>query len=206
MKGEWWARSFEIFECPFFARKQLAKVYWPGKFVAFFRIVSLSCSPTGGAFVCSAAASKKSGTSPLRLSQSFSKSTELFTLTSNNLSSSSGVLQCWDMKAMKVEVWLAGGVRQHTNFGLLAFAFIIKDTKTYPWVLQYRDLQKGAIISLIEVDIILYFFHSILCLKGVTETFAISRIWSTGICSLVRGYNFFQFREWPCSVADLSLW
>lgn len=67
------------------------------------RIVSLSCSPTGGAFVCSAAASKKSGTSPLRLSQSFSKSTELFTLTSNNLSSSSGVLQCWDMKAMKVE-------------------------------------------------------------------------------------------------------
>lgn len=144
MKGEWWARSFEIFECPFFARKQLAEVYWPGKFVAFFRIVSLSCSPTGGAFVCSAAASKKSGTSPLRLSQSFSKSTELFTLTSNNLSSSSGVLQCWDMKAMKVEVWLAGGVRQYTNFGLLAFAFIIKDTKTYPWVLQYRDLQKGA--------------------------------------------------------------
>ncbi|XP_020630287.1 WD repeat-containing protein 91-like isoform X2 [Orbicella faveolata] len=67
------------------------------------RIVSLSCSPTGGAFVCSAAANKKSVTSSLRLSQSFSKYSEMSTLTSNSLSSSSGVLQCWDMKAMRVE-------------------------------------------------------------------------------------------------------
>lgn len=70
----------------------------------FFRIVSLSCSPTGGAFVCSAAASKKSVTSPLRLSQSFSKFSEMSSLTSNSPSSCAGVLQCWDMKAMRVEV------------------------------------------------------------------------------------------------------
>ena len=69
-----------------------------------FRIVSLSCTPTGNAFVCSAAASKKSVTSPLRLSQSFSKHNEMVTLTSNSLSSSSGVLQCWDMKTMRFEV------------------------------------------------------------------------------------------------------
>ena len=68
-----------------------------------FRIVSLSCSPTGSAFVCSAAASKKSGTSALRLSQSkFSEMSSM--LGSSPTNSSGGVLQCWDMKAMKVEV------------------------------------------------------------------------------------------------------
>lgn len=67
------------------------------------RIVSLSCSPTGAAFVCSAAASKKSLTSSLRLSQSFSKYSEMSSLTSNSAGSGAGVLQCWDMKAMKVE-------------------------------------------------------------------------------------------------------
>lgn len=67
------------------------------------RIVSLSCSPTGGAFVCSAAASKKSLTSSLRLSQSFSKYSEMSSLTSNSVGGCAGVLQCWDMKAMKVE-------------------------------------------------------------------------------------------------------
>lgn len=66
------------------------------------RIVSLSCSPTGSAFVCSAAASKKSGTSALRLSQSkFSEMSSM--LGSSTTNSSGGVLQCWDMKAMKVE-------------------------------------------------------------------------------------------------------
>ena len=72
----------------------------------FFRIVSLSCSPTGGAFVCSAAASKKSLMAPLRLSQS--KLSEMSSmLSSSSPSSSAGVLQCWDMKAMRVEVQYA---------------------------------------------------------------------------------------------------
>ena len=76
----------------------------------FFRIVSLSCSPSGAAFVCSAAASKKSVTSPLRLSQSFSsKYSEISSLTANSASGCAGVLQCWDMKAMKVEVWSVTG-------------------------------------------------------------------------------------------------
>ena len=69
--------------------------------------------------MCSAAASKKSLTSSLRLSQSFSKYSEMSSLrlsqsfskysemsslTSNSAGSGAGVLQCWDMKAMKVEV------------------------------------------------------------------------------------------------------
>ena len=58
--------------------------------------------------MCSAAASKKSLTSSLRLSQSFSKYSEMSSLTSNSAGSGAGVLQCWDMKAMKVEVCYLG--------------------------------------------------------------------------------------------------
>lgn len=66
------------------------------------RVVSLSCSPTGGAFVCSAAASKKSSSSSLRLSQS--RSNEMSSMSSSSITSGSGgVLQCWDMKLMKLE-------------------------------------------------------------------------------------------------------
>ncbi|XP_015756761.1 PREDICTED: WD repeat-containing protein 91-like [Acropora digitifera] len=65
-------------------------------------VVSLSCSPTGGAFVCSAAASKKSSSSSLRLSQS--RSNEMSSMSSSSITGGSGgVLQCWDMKLMKLE-------------------------------------------------------------------------------------------------------
>ena len=106
-----------------------------------FRIVSLSCSPTGGAFVCSAATSKKSLTSPLRLSQSFSKYSEMSTLTSNSLSSSAGVLQCWDMKAMRFEVWL--------TVDLLAFAFITRHRKN-ELSTGFKKI-KNALIALIGI-------------------------------------------------------
>ena len=55
--------------------------------------------------MCSAAASKKSVTSSLRLSQSkFSEMSSMLSSSSSPGSAAAGVLQCWDMKAMKVEV------------------------------------------------------------------------------------------------------
>ena len=75
-----------------------------------FRVVSLSCSPTGGAFVCSAAASKKS----LRSSQS--KLSEMSSMLSSSITAGSGgELQCWDMKAMKVEVKLPRSFAFHAG-------------------------------------------------------------------------------------------
>ena len=82
-------------------------IKWLSYVPLFFRIVSLTCSPTGAAFVCSAAASKKSTISPLRLSQTkLSDMSSILTSTSSSSNFITGVLQCWDMKAMKVEVYL----------------------------------------------------------------------------------------------------
>ncbi|XP_048584812.1 WD repeat-containing protein 91 isoform X2 [Nematostella vectensis] len=65
----------------------------------FPRVVSLSCSPTGTAFVCSAAASRRNSSN--RLSQTMTKYGDTTNLTTAG--SNSGVLQFWDMKTLKVE-------------------------------------------------------------------------------------------------------
>ncbi|XP_031557069.1 WD repeat-containing protein 91-like [Actinia tenebrosa] len=70
------------------------------------RIVSLSCSPTGAAFVCSAASNKRLGqstASQLRLNQGKSRQSEASSSTFSAHAYSVGVLQCWDMRSMKFE-------------------------------------------------------------------------------------------------------
>lgn len=76
-------------------------------FLNLCRIVSLSCSPTGTAFVCSTASSKRPSHStalPLRLNQGKSRQSEVSSSASHAHSSNVGMLQCWDMKNMKFEV------------------------------------------------------------------------------------------------------
>ena len=65
--------------------------------VSNLRVVSISCSPTGMGFVCSAT------TAPKSHSQRVPSSTALSSETSNITGSTSGVLQYWDIKAQKME-------------------------------------------------------------------------------------------------------
>jgi hypothetical protein len=84
---------------------------FPYKILKYFffqnrRVVSLSCSPTGAAFVCSASTSKKSNqvALPLRLNQSKGRQSDASSTVPNGNASSVGILQCWDMKSMKFDV------------------------------------------------------------------------------------------------------